>query len=175
MTVDPKMPTETTSTIDGDRVWKNALSVLEKGLNEQAFKTWVQAARFLEVRERSLVLEVPDKFYVDWISEHYGEAIQAAVGQVSENSLNARFVPSATPQQVTLLRSAPSEVRNAVEIDGRYTFENFVIGPGNRFAHAAALAVSDAPAKNYNPLQDSWINKLMRAQKSSLRKRTLLP
>lgn len=139
-----------------DDLWPKALLNIKQELSEQSFKTWIEPAKFLKFEEGKLILEVPDKFYGDWLKDHYREIICGAIHEVigikpeifyvvSDRSYKPNFAP----------RSMPSSSQNpgeAPELNSRYTFDGFVVGPGNRFAHAAILAVSDAPAKNYNPL-----------------------
>ena len=137
-------------------MWQKALLNIKQELSEQSFKTWVEPARFQKLEGGVLFLEVPDKFYGDWLKEHYQDIIRGAFYTVAgtkpdihylvkDNSFKPSFAGApATPRR-------PSSEASS-NLNDRYTFENFVVGPGNRFAHAAAIAVSQAPAKNYNPL-----------------------
>ena len=140
--------------INQTEIWQKALANIKQELSEQSFKTWVEPARFQKLEGGVLVLEVPDKFYGDWLKEHYQDIIRGALCGVVGTKPDIRYVvqdrsfkPSSPP--------ASSQTRNVAEtpsLNDRYTFQNFVVGPGNRFAHAAVVAVSEAPAKNYNPL-----------------------
>ena len=136
-------------------LWQKALANIKQELSEQSFKTWVEPAHFQKFEDGVLFLEVPDKFYGDWLKEHYQDIIRGAFGDaagakpeiryvVTDRSFKPSFHPASSPRRVAAAESS--------SLNDRYTFQNFVVGPGNRFAHAAVVAVSEAPAKNYNPL-----------------------
>ena len=136
-----------------DDVWGRALAIIKAELSEQSFKTWVQQARFQKLEGGVLVLEVPDRFYGDWLKEHYQDIIRGAVHAVAQVKPEIQYVVSDRSFKLAHpSREAQKSAPQRGNLNTRYTFESFVIGPGNRFAHAAALAVSEAPAKNYNPL-----------------------
>lgn len=139
--------------ISQKEIWLKALENIKRELSEQSFKTWIEPARFKKLENNILSLEVPDKFYGDWLKEHYQDIIRGAVSEAAGIKPEIEYVvrdrsfkpASFSPQPQRLGFEAPV-------LNSRYTFEDFVVGPGNRFAHAAFLAVSEAPAKNYNPL-----------------------
>lgn len=136
-------------------VWRGVLNGVKNELSEQSFKTWILPIKPVGLEGDSLVLEVPDKFYGDWLRDHYQDLIRSAFSDVA--SVKPKII-----YKVAEDRSfKPSSVINPpaqqtkkiqTELNSRYTFKDFVIGPGNRFAYAAAQAVGDAPGKNYNPL-----------------------
>jgi chromosomal replication initiator protein len=146
-------PTEPTVQISQKEIWQKALENIKRELSEQSFKTWIEPARFKKIENNVLSLEIPDKFYGDWLKEHYQDIIRGAVSEVAGFKPEIQYVvrdqsfkPSSYPSQ------PPRPGFEAPVLNNRYTFPDFVVGPGNRFAHAAILAVSEAPAKNYNPL-----------------------
>ena len=130
--------------------------MLRQELSEQSFKTWIQPARFLKLENDVLHLEVPDKFYGDWLKDHYENLIRSAFSEAAGIKPELRYIAQDKSQDKSFKASARKESERAPQdahaLNDRYTFDNFVIGPGNRFAHAAVVAVSEAPAKNYNPL-----------------------
>ena len=135
--------------------WQKALALIQKELSERSFETWFSAVRCLSLGPKELVLEVPDSFYGNWLEAHYHNLIQSSAEEVlgARPKVTYRIRPSspgfsATPSQAS---QGALEARD-LGLNPNYTFENFVVGPGNRFAHAAAWAVTEAPAKNYNPL-----------------------
>ena len=136
-------------------VWQKALANIKQELSEQSFKTWVEPAHFQKLENGELVLEVPDKFYGDWLKEHYQDIIRGAIGGVVGAKPEIRYIVrdrSFKPSSYPLSSPERRVVAESSSLNDRYTFQNFVVGPGNRFAHAAVVAVSEAPAKNYNPL-----------------------
>lgn len=147
-------------------LWQEALNRIQRELPSQAYETWFQPTRAAEATADSLVIEVPNPFSRDWLASHYTELIDRVLEdlfksrvrieyRVASQPSNRSQAPSSftatapeTPGLAGLERmSSPDLVLNP-----RYTFEQFVIGPSNRFSHAAALAVTDSPAKVYNPL-----------------------
>src|SRR3989338_1446909 len=142
---------------DQKDVWLKALEIIKRELSEQSFKTWVEPAQFLALTDGALSLEVPDKFYGDWLKEHYQDIVRGAVQDVAGVKPEIKYVvrdrsfkPSSSP--ITTPSSPKRNQQETSLLNDRYTLQNFVVGPGNRFAHAAMLAVSEAPAKQYNPL-----------------------
>lgn len=134
-------------------LWPRALEYIKSRLNEQSFRNWIEPARFQKLENETLYLSVPDKFYSDWLKAHYHELIKEAVHQVTHSYVEIEYVYSQRSAVSTFPANTPFISRiQELGLNDRYTFENFVIGPGNRFAHAAAMAVSEAPARNYNPL-----------------------
>ncbi|HHU37842.1 MAG TPA: chromosomal replication initiator protein DnaA [Propionibacterium sp.] len=135
-------------------------------------KPWVKAAKPLALHESTLVVAVPNDFsrervavrHRDWIEStlgnHYGRSIHLAVSVDSSLETDlADTEPTASPELPLEapnlgvgLTGAPSGIGNGDRLNPKYTFENFVIGSSNRFAHAAAVAVAEAPGKSYNPL-----------------------
>jgi len=131
------------------------LALIQKELSERSFETWFSAVRCLSFGPKELVLEVPDSFYGNWLEAHYHNLIQSSAQEV----LGARpglvyQVRLPSPGVTSASSSQSREVLEARDLglNPNYCFENFVVGPGNRFAHAAACAVTEAPAKHYNPL-----------------------
>ena len=151
-----ELQTSQTNPADINDLWPKALLNIKQELSEQSFRTWIEPAKFLKFEDGKLTLEVPDKFYGDWLKDHYREIICGAVHEVIGIKPEINYVVSDQSFKPNFsLPSVPSSSQNpgeAPQLNNRFTFDSFVVGPGNRFAHAAMLAVSDAPAKNYNPL-----------------------
>ncbi|OGX03992.1 MAG: chromosomal replication initiation protein DnaA [Omnitrophica bacterium RIFCSPLOWO2_12_FULL_50_11] len=145
----PQTPTQTSQ----PDLWFLALQHIRQRVNDQSFRTWLEPARYQKLENGILYLEVPDKFYGDWLRDHYHEMIKNVLQELTHTNTEIQYVLSERPITSHAFADPPSDTRTQeLGLNNRYTFENFVIGPGNRFAHAAALAVSDAPARNYNPL-----------------------
>lgn len=142
---------------DIEDVWSRILKELEKGLSKPIYETILSSARPVEISDGVLVLAVPSHFSHDWLCQKKcDESILGAIKVIGEPDLKSiKFV--VTPKEEPAgeeKRVAPSvPVYLSIPfLNPRYTFENFVVGHGNRFAHAAALAVSESPGKAYNPL-----------------------
>ena len=163
-----------------DNIWKNALDILEKEVNEQIFSAWFLPIKQLFADNQTLVLSVPNKFFENWVRDKYFSLINTAVNQtsgktlviefkISENSVLTGGPPPIPEKDVSpteekeqsagWLKSMFSGAKQAqdnrskdIGLNPNYTFDTFVVGSSNRFAHAASLAVCERIAKVYNPL-----------------------
>lgn len=151
-------------------LWSLILQDLETSLNKQSFDTWFKPTRALTYSENKLVIEVPSRFFCDWLNEHYLSRLQDIASQKASEPVSIYFVIASDLQQVSkphpgmpyAAPPAPSESDAAYKeqslstsitpLNPKYTFNTFVVGNSNRFAHAATLSVAEAPAKSYNPL-----------------------
>jgi chromosomal replication initiator protein len=123
---------------------------LRDALSEQTFNTWLSQVSAADLTGTELVLAAPNDFTREWIEGHFGSLVEAAVRDVAGADRRVRFiVPDLLPLQEELDPKISARVEG---LNPKYTFDTFVIGSSNRFAHAAALAVAEAPAKAYNPL-----------------------
>ncbi len=146
-----------------DTVWLSARSNIEKVLTPQNFTNWIKPIRVHSLRNDILLLQVPDSYFRDWIRENYLGLIQEAISSVSSSPLQVELkvmttIAPAAPQEIPREPTVPERVDRVERADPPtilnpfYTFDSFVCGAGNRFAHAAAQAVGDKPGTNYNPL-----------------------
>ena len=170
-------------------LWRDALAQIQSQLPTQAYETWFQPTRAVSSTSTSLVIEVPNAFFRDWLASHYTELVHRVLENLTRSKIRVEYsIPSrsgkeppasggpapttstAAPQEACLpdrqgvvvpLPPAAAEPPvltpraadlSELTLNPRYTFEQFVVGSSNRFAHAAALAISDSPAKVYNPL-----------------------
>ncbi len=139
-------------------VWEKICAILSKELSERSFKTWFDPVSILALTADSLTLSVPDSYYGKWLETHYQNLISSAAEEALGHPLKVLYQVVELPlSSAPSLPPAPSPKEPSEEVllgglNRGYTFDDFVIGPGNRFAHAAAVAVSEAPAKQYNPL-----------------------
>jgi chromosomal replication initiator protein len=143
--------------LTAEDLWTEVSERLRAALNDKTYRTWFSEAEGLELSDESFVLAVPNDFTREWIESHFLGLIDAAVrdatGEERRINLSVRQVetggaPGPAPEH-QLEVAEPSRIEGLNE---KYTFDSFVIGSSNRFAHAAALAVAEAPAQAYNPL-----------------------
>jgi chromosomal replication initiator protein len=143
-----------------DAVWEKALAHIEGRVPKQVFDTWFTPTKLREISGSTAHVEVPNKFFGQWLTEHHkgllSEALTAAHGG---RELTVLFVTAdkttmkAAEGRVSAARVVPAaRSRRASPMNPKYTFKNFVVGASNQFAHAACLAVAEAPAQAYNPL-----------------------
>ena len=143
-------------------LWHHVSARLRGALNEKTYGTWFTEVGPVSADAGTLVLGVPNDFTRKWIEGHFAELIRAAMKDATGAERRLEFVveappPKAETPQVPAVDGSRGPVSvpvrpNAAGINPKYTFDSFVIGSSNRFAHAAALAVAEAPAQAYNPL-----------------------
>src|SRR4029453_2712136 len=140
---------------DAAAIWTACLESLD-GAGWSTHKPWLAQIRPVAVSGDTLVLAVPDEFVKEWIEQRYAPTVVSALGQVAGRSLGIRVTvgPLEDTGDEEQLRPVvtPKPAAERPQLTPKYTFEGFVIGSSNRFAHAAAVAVAEAPAKSYNPL-----------------------
>jgi chromosomal replication initiator protein len=142
-------------------VWNRVLLDIREKINPKAFDIWLKPLKLINQSEGLLELEVPNKFFKDWISENYQTLIKESLFQLTNSQYTLLFrLKDPSDQKLEKTKgvekaSPPLTFKQAPKEDGlnpNYNFEAFVVGSSNQFAHAAALAVANLPAKNYNPL-----------------------
>lgn len=134
-------------------IWQKALNILKKEFtSEVGFNTWIEPIEPISMNSDTVILCVPNEFLVKILDSRYSLLIQAAIQQITLKEYTIKFVlPSFVKEQASDEISVTENTINPM-LNPKYTFDKFVIGNNNRFAHAAALAVAEAPAKAYNPL-----------------------
>ncbi|MFA6141991.1 MAG: chromosomal replication initiator protein DnaA [Candidatus Omnitrophota bacterium] len=150
-------------------LWLKALDYIKKEVdNEQTFNIWFKPIKFISIRDDKITLEVPNKFFKDWLLR-YAKTLSSGLEKASGKDLAVNFVLSESDVEDLPKQNKPDpdkkeqkpfwpftrpaqESAKEVGLTPKHTFESFVVGPSNRFAHAASVAVSDSPAKAYNPL-----------------------
>ena len=141
-------------------IWENTLNNIKKEMTEQSFETWFKSIKPVKISEDTLIIEVPYKFFKDWLNEHYLPLIEKSVKKVTQRELNIDFLVSSTKSEDKKPEFKQDFKRDLSEespvpltiLNPKYTFESFVVGANNRFAHAASLAVAESPSNAYNPL-----------------------
>jgi chromosomal replication initiator protein len=142
-------------------LWNAALSNIEKKISKPSFDTWLKSTKAHSLQGNSLVITAPNEFARDWLEERYSQLISGILYEITGEELTVKFIipqnrneeddtipiPVKKPKKDYEQTEFPQSMLNP-----KYTFDTFVIGSGNRFAHAASLAVAEAPAKAYNPL-----------------------
>ncbi|MGM0446056.1 MAG: chromosomal replication initiator protein DnaA [Bacillota bacterium] len=157
-----------------EHIWNQTLYEIKDKLSNPSFKTWFSNTKPVDLKDDNiLMIEVPNDFIKDWIETRYNQLITDVIQNLTDSNLKCRFY---TEEELKELLDDESEEepkskesnhkekkknikdKNEEEynintnLNPKYSFDSFVVGNGNRFAHAAALAVAEAPAKAYNPL-----------------------
>lgn len=141
-----------------EEIWKKSLSVLEGKVGNNIVDLWFRPIKILQIKEKNVTIEIPNRFFKDWIEDNYPEIIPETVGDILGFPVSIRYKieekidPEVKKKDVRLENRRQKLASRGIYLNPKYTFENFVTGPSNQFAHAAACAVAEAPGKNYNPL-----------------------
>lgn len=144
-------------------IWRDAQCHLATTLPGDVYERWIAVIDSHELRDGSLILSVANDFYQTWLVENYLPLIEQAVTMAASRELRIEFVvdrkspaaarPPATPAATEAPRSTrATRVSPRPSLNQKYTFDRFVVGSSNSFAHAATLAVAQSPARAYNPL-----------------------
>ena len=133
--------------------WQHVLDFVEKKINQQSYNTWFKPTQLIKHDDKALYVRVPNSFFQDWLNDHIDVVLEAAraagFGDIEVIYITEKYPLEGTP--------APSQGKLDFEsidntLNPKYTFDTFVVGSSNQFAHAAALAVGEKPSKAYNPL-----------------------
>ncbi|MBW1877296.1 MAG: chromosomal replication initiator protein DnaA [Deltaproteobacteria bacterium] len=145
--------------MDPEQLWENMLEAMQKRIGPQDVEIWLRSAQPIRLDGKRLLLEVANRYYSDWIGENYRGALQEVadelLGPRAELEFIARDDPATgeAPMPTTDASTGASDSQpRAIGVNPTQDFEAFVVGECNKFAHAAARAVADYPASNYNPL-----------------------
>lgn len=140
-------------------LWSQVLKKMEEKLSKPSFETWLQGTSPITMYESVIIVGVPNDFTKEWLENRYSQLIKEIVQQITSEEYEVSFVvpqDDSINSKKTKKKFSIPEVNNddliSTQLNPKYTFETFVIGSSNRFAHAASLAVAEAPAKAYNPL-----------------------
>ncbi|WP_100332692.1 chromosomal replication initiator protein DnaA [Bacillus xiapuensis] len=141
-------------------LWNKVLASIESKISKPSFDTWLKSTKAYSLQGNSITIAAPNDFARDWLEGHYSQLISGVLGEITGEQLAVKFI---IPEEQTMEEYEPPQPKKRPKkedshefpqsmLNPRYTFDTFVIGSGNRFAHAASLAVAEAPAKAYNPL-----------------------
>jgi chromosomal replication initiator protein len=129
-------------------IWPEVLSFLKREMEEHNYTMWVNGAHPLAYHDGTLIIGTLDDFSRAWMEERYSNLVRSHLESILKRTISLRFVNSLEAENFSFTRDfEPAPVFNP-----KYTFDSFVVGSSNRFAHAAAIAVAEAPGRSYNPL-----------------------
>ncbi|MFA1819629.1 chromosomal replication initiator protein DnaA [Virgibacillus oceani] len=140
-------------------LWVATLEKIEEKISKPSFETWLQYTKALDLDGDTLIISAPNEFARDWLENQYTKFISEILLDITGTELHTKFIVPDSSRKEDKEENAQSKANstmhrevNKTVLNDKYTFDSFVIGAGNRFAHAASLAVAEAPAKAYNPL-----------------------
>jgi chromosomal replication initiator protein len=145
-------------------IWDQILTRIETKVNRHSFYTWFRPTSFVADGGSSITIRVPNPLFKDWLTKHYSVVLSEALAEVRRPDASLVFVaegaavPEPPPDEIPGEHPGPETPDESVPatalagLNPRYSFDTFIVGPSNQFAHAAARAVAEAPSRSYNPL-----------------------
>ena len=133
-----------------ENLWDDVLARVEGKINRHSFATWFRPTSYLAQDGGTLRIGVPNAQFREWLSKNYHGILQEALAEVGHAQLRVVFEERA--EDAAAPPPSPGVEREAAALNPKYTFDSFVVGSSNQFAHAAARAVAEIPSKSYNPL-----------------------
>ena len=153
-------------------IWDEVLGRIEAKVNRHSYYTWFKPTSFVADQGATIHVRVPNALFRDWLTKHYSTVINESLAELSRADTGLFFLtegedpPEVVPPAVgddegsgepvdpgaDLAESIPVPVTGSGGLNPRYTFDTFIVGPSNQFAHAASRAVAEAPSRSYNPL-----------------------
>jgi chromosomal replication initiator protein len=144
-------------------LWDEILGRIETKVNRHSFYTWFRPTTFVSDDRSSVTVRVPNALFKDWLTKHYAGVISESTAELKRPNLTVSFVCDTlsdmaviplSPDETAALETGPPPVTppGPAGLNPRYTFDTFIVGSSNQFAHAACRAVAEAPSRSYNPL-----------------------
>jgi chromosomal replication initiator protein len=142
-------------------LWEEVLSRIETKVNRHSFYTWFRPTTFVSDDRTSVTVRVPNGLFKDWLTKHYAGVISEAMTELKRPNVTVNFlsdVPTDNPavqlgpDEAVALETTVPAVPGPAGLNPRYTFDTFIVGSSNQFAHAACRAVAELPSRSYNPL-----------------------
>ncbi len=138
-----------------DQIWESVLSLIKVELTEVSFNTWLKSIEPISLKEGKVILGAPNDFTKGILEGRYINLIRNAIKQITKENYDISFVVPG--EEINVITQSPKEKLEdksiiKSQLNPKYTFNTFVTGKSNEFAHAASLAVAEAPAQAYNPL-----------------------
>jgi chromosomal replication initiator protein len=147
-------------------IWDQVLSRIETKVNRHIYYTWFQPTSFIADQGSTLQIRVPNAMFRDWLTKHYAAVLDEALAEINRQGTAISFISESAEarEPVVVAPAAPvpspemfiapdaADDSPAGSLAPRYSFDTFIVGPSNQFAHAACRAVAETPSRSYNPL-----------------------
>jgi chromosomal replication initiator protein len=141
-----------------EELWKNSLSKIEAKVGNSAAELWFRPIRLLQLKDQLATIDIPNRFFRDWIEDNYPDLISESIGSVLGLPVTISYRTEEKADPVIKKMDMKLESRRqrlasrGIYLNPKYTFESFVVGQSNQFAQAAARSVSEVIGRTYNPL-----------------------
>lgn len=139
-------------------LWDKCLSKISERVEEGIFDLWFKPIKILNLKDKTVILEVPNRFFKDWLDDYYPNIISEIVEEILGFPVSVKYKVAEKIEEEIKKIDMKLELRKSrlasrgIFLNPKYTFNTFVVGPSNQFAHAAALRVAENPGSAYNPL-----------------------
>src|SRR6266849_2250588 len=143
-------------------VWHETMVLLKERASQEVFETWFKELSIGNINDNQATLTVPNKFFRDWIRDHYQNLLEEALATaMGKTDVRVNYVLPETespeklmsaPEPDRPVQAAAVKGKRTAHLDGRYTFATFVAASNNQLARAASLKVAESPGISYNPL-----------------------
>jgi chromosomal replication initiator protein len=144
-------------------LWEQILARIETKVNRHVYYTWFRPTSFMSDDRTSVTVRVPNSSFKDWLTKHYSGLLSEAITEIKRPTLAIHYIVDAVdvpsiplgPEEAAALDNEPAPPpipSGSAGLNPRYTFDTFIVGSSNQFAHAACRAVAEAPSRSYNPL-----------------------
>ena len=134
-----------------EQIWKKILDDIYSKVGESTYELWFSPLKLLEKKGSNLYIEIPNRFFKDWIEDNYPTIIKDSFERILGEIIDVIYVISGKVKDINHL-TEKQKIINRGNLNPKYTFESFVVGPSNQFAHAAAKRAAENPGISYNPL-----------------------
>ncbi|MBC8554866.1 MAG: chromosomal replication initiator protein DnaA [Candidatus Brocadiales bacterium] len=138
-----------------NKIWILVQEKIKEKVTPQQFTTWFSGLKLIKLDTKEIHLHAPNSFCKEWIENNYMDAVLLSLKEASISNRKVKFVTdnsSSESEHSAQNSTSPTSTDSSAYINKNYNFDNFLVGPCNRLAHAAALAVSESPGTAYNPL-----------------------
>ena len=133
-------------------LWDEILARVEAKVNRHSFATWFRPTTAVSLQGETLTVRVPNPQFKEWLAKNYQPVIDEALLELGRGDVRVAFESEAEAAPSLEAAAAERDVSALASLNPKYTFESFVVGSSNQFAHAASRAVAEIPSKSYNPL-----------------------
>lgn len=143
-----------------DEIWNKSLSTIEEKIGKNVYDLWFKPISLSQLKDQTATIRIPNRFYKEWIEDSYPNIIKDSLEAVIGYPVTLRYKIEIEDTKQDTQKKAIEKIEykrrrlanRGIYLHPKYTFENFITGSSNQFAHAAASAVSESPGKIYNPL-----------------------
>lgn len=134
-----------------NKIWQKILEEISHTVGDAVFELWFSPIKLIDIKGSEVLIEVPNRFFKDWIEDNFPSIISESFYRMTGDRYEIRYIISGREQDTGVYEDKKKLIKRG-NLNPKYTFDSFVVGPSNQFAHAAALRVAEKPGFAYNPL-----------------------